>query len=276
MPKTTQLIAILTLTILVNLPLAAALGGVPERPVPGRAYPELWLAHVNDSLGHGGEDDRRTAAFNAGLRHQRWLVFLDYAILTDLDGSDLRTDEITASLGALVVEHQGLFTAANDRFDLALGAGLRLTGDFGGEALQNSFHDLIGQEDTILPYEDADPDGVFWLSSEWTAFAPAEGPWRAGIALALRALSTTDGAATWSPEATLFVQHRWAEAWIGIRHESRFNDAATTTQTAVREAEDGTWLSYGVRVLNAPYFRVGHNLDTQESFGTVGITWTWR
>jgi hypothetical protein len=218
-------------------------------------------------------DDRRTMTLNAGARYRRVLMFIDYAALTSKDETGTRTDEVSFSLGGILFEEEPLLTEDADRFDLSVVVGLRLIGDNSGQDLQNDWHDLVGQEPTVLPYEEADDELLAWFSTEYTIFAPLDlGTWRLGGSATLQGLVTSEGAGKISPAIHGFLQHNKSDLWIGLRHESRAGDASTATKDVVRDYEDGTWATFGVRVLGVPYFSAGYNLDTEESYGVIGLT----
>lgn len=254
--------------------LEAALGGVPERPVPGRPWPTVWAALANDDLGgnpYATHDDWRTAAINAGVHIDRTLVFVDYSILTVRD-ERIRSDELTLSLGRVLLTHEEFPVHADITYDLSLGIGHRLIGDLGGSDVQNGWHELIDAGDRHYAYEDSDHESLVWLNTEWTwreHFGSSDWCW--GTSATVRGLVTTEGAAKISPALHALVQRTDFDLWAGIRYESRGGDAPTHTKTIVRDMEDGSWFTYGVRPFRYVYFTGGLSMETEGMYGALGF-----
>lgn len=256
--------------------LYAALGGVPEKPVPGRNWPKMWLGIANDDYGpiQDGDDmdDHRTAAFHGGYRHDNWLLFIDFAILTD-KAQSVRTDELTISVGRILLSDEEVPIEPLADWDIAVGVGLRLTGDMNGEGIQNDWHSLINQEPTVLPYEEADPETLGWVSGEWVWVANQDPEdWQWGVSMAFRGVVNSLGQSEWSPAAHIVMRHWSIDAWTGLRYESRNgNGSNTLAQQTVLASEEDAWLSAGIAPLRHINLNAGYNLESKESYGTIGF-----
>jgi hypothetical protein len=258
-------------------PLFGALGGVPERPIPGRPWPTVWTTLANDDFGGdftGSDDDYRTAALNAGVRIGRVIAFADYGMLTVRD-EDIRTDELTFSVGGLLLHEDDLDLGPSWEIDLAIGLGHRIIGDLGGSDIQNDWHDAIGVDLTYYSYEDDEDETLGWLNAEatWKSVAGERG-WRFGASATLRALSSFEGVAKISPAIHLMASHGDKDFWLGLRQELRTGgDAPTRTQDLVREQEDGTWITYGIRPWKYIYLSGSFSLDNNGKTGAIGFVW---
>lgn len=223
--------------------LSAAVPGVPESPSPG-PMPRGWLGIANDSMGlNTGLDDYRTnEVFLAFRPVQAWVVSIDHSMLTSLhDGT--RTDELTVAAGYLPFGDGGDETEIEVcKPWLALGLGVRLSGDVFGSTLQNSVHRSIGSDTVELEYEDDDMHGVVYGLYVW--------PWCplrwAGAQLNLSALITSAGEIQAEPTLWAVVHTQDFRIWTGPRARLRGGDRPGPTADAVADYERSVWLDYGI------------------------------
>jgi hypothetical protein len=257
----------------------AALGGVPENPVPGRTFPKAWLFSLNDDWSPDDlpiekrYDDHRTANFVSGLRMDRWLLFVDYSIMTDRWSVPCtRADEMTVSVGRLIATERELGLGLGDRLEIALGGGLRATGDMGGNEIQNNFHTMVATPELELPYDEGYTQAIAWGSAEWSITSPSEGDgWRVGGTTSLRGLISTKGEQKVSVAAHAVLYHRWVDMWLGLRYEMRGGDAPSPTKNHVNSMEEGAWMSFGIAPTRYVSYLGGYNLDTGENYGGIGL-----
>lgn len=254
-----------------------AVGGVPETPVPGRPWPRAWVLLQNDDFGiddycglSAPRDDHRTGALQTGLRNGTMLFFADYSVMTDRWQAQ-RIDELTLSCGRLVDWPSG--SVWGGTAECAFGLGARLSGDLGGEQIQDVLHDQISIERVEATYEDEDQVALLWASSEWSRVMPAEAAWRAGLSVSTRATATSTGELKSSLGVHALLQHDQLDLWCGLRAEGRGGDATSATKRCVRQVEDGLWLSYGVAVCRRVVFSGAYNWDSKESYGSFGVVW---
>ena len=135
---------LLVLVILIKSPATAGeIPGMPPAQLP-LFERDFTLTLSNDFLGEGGiVDDFRTQQVIATLKlDQRWLAVVDHSILTYKDPSSPgRLDQVSASLGYQLIDK----VSAHGTDQLTIGGGLRSTGDYAGEKIQNGFHRLVGR-----------------------------------------------------------------------------------------------------------------------------------
>lgn len=144
---------------------AGEIAGLPPQ-LPPFLEPGLEVAFSNDFLGRGGSvDDFRTQQIMVSARLTgRWRALLDHSILTLTDDARPgRTDQMSLALGYDLVATSS--DVATDR--VTVGGGLRRTGEFAGERMQNGFHRLIGSEIERLPYSGDDTtDATAWFDAD--------------------------------------------------------------------------------------------------------------
>ena len=166
-------------------------GLAPSLPpyVPGG----VQLVLSNDFLGRGGSvDDFRTQQIVlAADLSPRWSVLVDHSILTiDSRSAIGRVDQLSASLGRRLLHRQG--TGYADRIDA--GIGVRGTGNFDGERMQNGFHRLVGSDIDTLPYTGEErTDVTAWFDINHYRTVHRFASWRAGYWLRGASLVTSDG-----------------------------------------------------------------------------------
>ena len=189
--------------------------------LPPHVAPRVDLAFSNDALGRGGEvDDYRTQQliFSAALG-ERWSVVLDHSMLTLSEpGSEGRLDQVTATLGYRLLERR-----RDDAISrLTGGFGLRSTGEYAGERMQNGFHRLIDSRLEDLPYsDDHSTDAALWLDAEHFAPFAARGDWRFAYWLRGRTLATSDGQLDASAAAFAVATRGSFDVWTGLRQDWR-------------------------------------------------------
>mgnify|MGYP001814527932 CR=1 FL=1 len=221
-------------------------------PLPPYLDADFGLVFSNDFLGRGGSvDDYRTQQIVVTARlSDRWFALLDHSILTLSDVVEVgRLDQLAASFGYTLVQR-----TSNERTDrLAVGFGLRDTGSFGGERIQNGFHRLIGSKVEELPYESGHgTDATVWIDASHyrllsgageTGFLPG---WRKGAWLRAASLVTTRGQWDSTAAALAMLSRSSVDLWLGVRADWR----AGYTEAVLREtarAEDDVALVVGAR-----------------------------
>ncbi|MBA3686390.1 MAG: hypothetical protein H0W72_14285 [Planctomycetes bacterium] len=275
----------LIVILAVAAPCAAEIAGVPEPPRPG-PFPDRWLVWSNDAL--GGEigentDDFRTTSFSGGaLLGRRFLLAIDSSNFTDKARSAVapaRSDELTATAGILLFTGQAT-TAAGGPW-LALGGGVRLHGNLGGEALQNGWHDILGVDrvDYIAYESDSGIAGLGYATGVlpvWSTPIDLARWLRAsqlGLELEAAGLLTTSNERQSLVGARLAVNGSDGAGWFGVRQRWNGGDASTPTAATVADHEAGTWLAYGAS-FGGWFIDGGVNLDDNATVGRLG--WMWR
>ena len=191
----TTLLAML-LGIATSLPAAAGeIAGLPANTPPIIERP-LEFSFSNDFLGRGGSvDDFRTQQFIiSGTIRDRWEVTFDHSILTLIDVDDpVRTDQLSATLGYRLV-NAASSTAVNR---VTAGLGVRGYGDFGGERMQNGFHQLVQSSVETAAYTELDrTDATAWADAQRYHLLKGSSDsddWRWGYWLRGSALWASDG-----------------------------------------------------------------------------------
>jgi len=242
---------ILLLVLLYGPALAGEIPGLPAG-LPPFIERDLELNFSNDFLGRGGSvDDFRTQQITLMARFgERWMALVDHSILTLHDEiAPGRTDQSSVSVGYFLIKD------GDDKLknSVAIGAGLRATGEFDGEAMQNGFHRLIGSEVENLPYTGTDKTAAtVWIDAErYEQFYEPSGNgwfggWRAGYWLRANSLLTTDG--QWDGSAAAFVvaSRNAIDVWLGLRRDFRTGyENAVLRETAA--AEDDLAVVLGAR-----------------------------
>jgi hypothetical protein len=233
--------AYLPFLLMVSATLSAAVPGVPESPSPG-PMPTAWLGLANDSIGlNTGLDDFRTnEVFLAFQPAKRWVVSVDHSMLTSLD-EGTRTDELTIA-GGYMPYGDGTDESERCKPWLALGLGLRFSGDVFGSELQNSVHRSIGSDTVELAYEENDAHGLAYGLYVYPWFPV---PW-GGAQVTVSALITSGGEIQSEPAVWGVAYVHDFKFWTGPRARLRGGSRPGPTADAVAEYERGVWLDYGI------------------------------
>ncbi len=264
----------------------SAVAGVPEPPRPGPS-PAVWIGWSNDS--YGGEigrnnDDHRTNSFNLGISwDDAWLIGVDHSMLTDRYGTARRTDQLTATVGRMFVGADLL--SPGDRGSIAVGAGVRLTGSYGGQTLQNRWHDTLQYERVQLPADTSRSEAVLWSSGQWLwlhgddAGADAgSGVFTAGhfgVQVDGSGLLSSGGQALGQVGISAVVLGVDGSFRIGLAQAAHAGAAPNATAEAVAMSESGTLLTYGASA-GGWYFEGSYDIQDRASMGKVGWMWGRR
>ena len=223
----------------------------------------------NDFLGRGGStDDFRTQQIIATADTGRWRWVVDYSILTLSEpGAEGRIDQLSASLGYRLFERQ-----RGDTIDRVFaGGGLRRSGDFAGERIQNGFHRLVGSDTENLPYSD-DEDTLLtgWVDAErYALITGSADTWRFGYWLRGRALATSDGQFDTTAMAAGVVRKGSFDTWVGLRRDWRTGyDESVQRATAAAEADLAAVI--GVR-FGSLVLETVQQFENEASFGQLRL-----
>ena len=234
----------LLLSILAPMPgISGEIPGLPPQMPPfiGR---DLEVTFSNDFLGRGGSvDDFRTQQIIITAKLlDKWVALLDHSILTLSDATTLgRIDQLSASLG------YQMFDSGNDRGsdEFVVGVGVRNTGNFAGERMQNGFHRLVGSDIENLEYSDTrSTDVTAWFDADhYRRFGHSSktGYW-------LRASSLLTSGGQWDSSAGLYAvtSPGAVDIWLGLRRDWRSGyDDPVLRATAI--AEDDLAVVLGAR-----------------------------
>lgn len=192
--------------------LALALGGYAGAG-------EAWIGAGNDSP---DRDDHRTAWVGAGFTTGRLVAAADWSILTSA-ADDARADEATATLGWRLGP-------------VVLGAGLRLTGNLGGYAVQREIHEACNADDWPRDAYAADRAAGVAIASVARRWGPLEAS--AG------GLLSTEGEAS----ADIAARLRWRWLWAGGRYRLHNGEAMSVAARATAEHERGAWAEAGADI----------------------------
>ena len=212
--------------------------------LPAFAEADIDISFVNDFLGRGGNsDDYRTQQSIVSMAlSERWLLNIDHSILTLMNGPDAgRIDQATLSLG------YRLHTRQNDRenFELLVGGGLRSTGRFGGERIQNGFHRLVDSTIERLPYTSTrSTDISAWIDAtryRQVRDAGASGvfnTWQFGYQWRAASLVTSGG--EWDSRLGLraILSKASVDLWLGLQADWRSGYEDTVLRAATMSEED--------------------------------------
>ena len=264
------------------LPPVAPAAEIPGAPVavPLSYDPELYVHWGNDSFGKGGrEDDFRTqqTILNARVA-ERWLLALDHSILTRGSRKPAdepfpgRIDQLSASLGYIIHDRAGRL-----RRRLSAGLGVRVTGNFDGDNIQNGFHRLSSERIIQLDYVDSDevlPTGWVKGGLQHTLLETGPGRWGSwdlGYWVDGTLLATTDGQLDGSGGLFAIVENGGFRFWTGVRGDLRQGHSQDPVQSATADAEEGYFYVVGITV-GPLLLKTAQALgsDTQ-SFGNIGI-----
>ncbi len=268
---------VLLATLVMSPAIAGEIPGLAPQ-LPPYHERDLEISFSNDFLGRGGSvDDFRTQQFTVSAKLSgRWLAVLDHSILTLDDGIDTgRADQLSASFGYQLINRN-----ATGRTDtLIAGLGLRSSGDFAGDRIQNGFHRLIGSEIETLPYPDASStDVTAWVDANHYRRLRASGDaglltsWERGIWLRAGSLLTSDG--QWDGTTALLAVARRPsiDLWLGVRSDWRSGyDDVVLRETAA--AEEDVALTLGVR-FGPVVIETVQQRDNDASYGQLRLVST--
>jgi hypothetical protein len=241
---------------------------------------------TNDLLGGaiGNDmDDFRTNAFSGTLRWRRWVLTADDSMLTDYratGASRLRSDELTVTVGYEVVP-DGSGVLGGDGW-MAVGAGTRSHGDFGGNAVQNRWHDLIGVKRVELDYDDAGTDAVGYAAGRWTLLGPAGslrpylgdlGAGRGGVQVDGGTLGSDDGGLDARIALRLVVVGVDGAISLGMGQEWHVGHHSTAPAAATARNESGPCVLLTTSA-GGWFFNLRYDLDNHNALGSVG--WMWQ
>jgi hypothetical protein len=265
-------IAAMLLGVAITLPAdAGEIAGLPSNTPPIMQRP-LEFSFSNDFLGRGGSvDDFRTQQFiiNGTIR-DRWEVTIDHSILTLIDVDEpARTDQLSATLGYRVI-NAVTRTAVNR---LTAGLGVRGYGDFGGERMQNGFHQLVRSSVEIAPYTDLErTDGTAWIDAHRYSLLKGtsdSADWRWGYWLRGSAMWASDGQLDAAAGAYGVAGKGSVDFWLGLRHDWRSGyEAPVLVETAI--AEEDLAAVFGVR-WGPLVFETVQQFDNRASYGQVRL-----
>ena len=271
MIRNTTTVALL-LCIATSLPATAGeIAGLPSNTPPIMQRP-LEFSFSNDFLGRGGSvDDFRTQQFIiSGTIGDRWEVTVDHSILTLIDVDEpTRTDQLSATLGYRVINA----TTATTVNRLTAGLGVRGYGDFGGERMQNGFHQLVRSSVEVAAYTDLDrTDATAWLDAQRYHLLrghSTSGDWRWGYWLRGSALWASDGQLDAAAGAYGVGGKGSVDFWAGLRHDWRSGyGAPVLVETAA--AEQDLAVVIGLR-WGPLIFETVQQLDNDASYGQVRL-----
>ena len=244
-----SVLAALALLHVVVAATAGEIAGLPGNLPPTVDQP-FEINFSNDFLGRGGSvDDFRTQQLIVGGPLSRlWTLTLDHSTLTRTDPtSPGRIDQLSATLGYRLLD--AITGSAHTR--ITAGAGLRSTGDLGGEKMQNGFHRLIDSAVEVLPYQPGSgTDATAWIDMhhyrclrDSIAGNPA---WSAGYWVRASSMLTTAG--EWDNAIGVYgvASRDNFDGWLGLRSDWRSGyEDEVLRQTA--DAESDTAVVIGLR-----------------------------
>ena len=265
-------IAAMLLGVAMSLPAAAGeIAGLPSNTPPIMQRP-LEFSFSNDFLGRGGSvDDFRTQQFIvSGTIRDRWEVTVDHSILTLIDVDEpVRTDQLSATFGYRIINATSDTTVNR----LTAGAGMRGYGDFGGERMQNGFHQLVRSSVEIAAYTDLDrTDGTAWLDAQRYHLLQGNSDsddWRWGYWLRGSALWASDGQLDAAAGAYGVAGKGSVDFWLGLRHDWRSGyEEPVLIETAT--AEQDLAAVFGLR-WGPLIFETVQQFDNKASYGQVRL-----
>ncbi len=238
-------------------------------PLPPFVEQRLEFSFSNDFLGRGGSiDDYRTQQITiAADIGERWSTIFDHSLLTLKDPANAaRIDQLSASLGYRVLRHNGPDGAVS----VTAGFGVRGTGDFAGERMQNGFHRLVGSEIEYLPYADADETlATAWFDAGRYASLHDAGSWSLGYWLWGRALATSGGQFDAGAGAMAVARRAGFAAWTGLRHDWR-TGYTEPVQRATADQEQDLAFVIGMR-FGSLVVETVQQFDNDASFGQLRL-----
>ena len=243
---------------------------------PPSLDPDFSITFSNDFLGRGGStDDFRTTQIILGAKFaERWLAVFDHSALTLKDSpSNGRIDQVSGSLGYRFIDRGDQLR----RTRFAAGAGIRRTGKYHGERMQNGFHRIVGSATQQLMYvNSANTDATLWIDIEHSAvfhISGAEGffgGWNSGYWLRASSLVTSDSQWDNAFGAYAITSRNSIDIWLGVRRDWRSGYDQDFVQRATASAEDDVAIVFGVR-MGALLLETVQQLNNRASYGQLKL-----
>ena len=195
---------------------------------------------------------------------------VDHSILTLIDVDEpARTDQLSVTLGYRVINSASATTVNR----LTTGLGVRGYGDFGGERMQNGFHQLVRSSVEIAPYTDLDrTDATAWVDAHRYALLKGTSDsdnWRWGYWVRGSALWASDGQLDAAAGAYGVAGKGSVDFWFGLRHDWRSGyEEPVLIETAV--AEEDLAAVIGLR-WGPLVFETVQQIDNDASYGQVRL-----
>jgi hypothetical protein len=263
-------------------PAAVSAGEIAGAPVPALpSIPRDFSFHWgNDAFGRTNQDDFRTQqSIVSGRFHEDWLYVIDYSILTvgaQAENSNLETgrlDQLSGSIG------YRFYHDDSDRHlsDLSVGAGLRATGNFDGQRLQNGWHRLTDSRIESINYVDSNNvDGIGWFKASFQETVrrfttERTGNWDLGYWLDGTVLASTDGQLDGNAGIYGVVENDDLRFWVGGRGDLRQGYSQDIVQSATAKAEQGYFVVLGLS-LGPLILQTAQAIDSDtQSFGNISL-----
>ena len=254
---------------------AGEIAGLPSQSPPS-LDPDFSITFINDFLGRGGStDDFRTTQIILGAKFaERWLAVLDHSALTlkelPLNG---RVDQVSASLGYRFIDRNDEQHATH----VAAGAGVRSTGNYSGERMQNGLHRIIGSDTQQLPYVDStSTDATAWIDMDhYATFHMSSGDgvfggWQSAYWLRASSLITSDSQWDNAFGAYAITSKNAFDIWLGVRRDWRSGYDQDFVQRATASAEDDVAIVFGLR-MGALVIETVQQVNNKASYGQLKL-----
>ena len=254
---------------------AGEIAGVQSQ-LPPSLDPDFSITFSNDFLGRGGStDDFRTTQIILGAKFaDRWLAVLDHSALTlkelPLNG---RIDQVSGSLGYRFIDRGD----PQQTTRAAAGAGIRSSGNYSGERMQNGFHRIIGSDTQQLAYVDSgNTDATLWIDIDhYSVFHTSGGEgffggWLSAYWLRASSLITSDSQWDNAFGAYVITSRNSIDIWLGARRDWRSGYDQDFVQRATASAEDDIALVFGVR-MGALVLETVQQINNRASYGQLKL-----
>lgn len=248
---------------------AGEIVGIPTQAPP--TIDRVLELHLgNDFLGRGGvTDDFRTQQISLTARFaDRWIGLIDHSILTrSTSPTPGRLDQLSASVGYRLMDDR--------RIDLVnqitVGGGLRSSGRFAGDRIQNGFHRLIRNTLFTMPYVDTSrTDPTAWIDAErhHLLYHTRDDDWSFGYWLRGSTLVTGDGQWDSALGGYAVANRRSLELWFGLRSDWREGYDRDAIQADTAEAESDVAVVLGMR-FGALILETVQQVNNKASYGQL-------
>jgi hypothetical protein len=254
---------------------AGEIAGLPSQSPPS-LDPDFSIAFSNDFLGRGGSTDdfRTTQIILEAKIAERWLAVLDHSSLTlkelPLAG---RIDQVSASLGYRFIDRG----TRQQSTRATAGAGIRSTGNYSGERMQNGLHRIIGSDTQQLPYVDStSTDVTAWIDMDhYSSFHTSSGNglfggWQSAYWLRASSLVTSDSQWDNALGAYAITSRNAIDIWLGVRRDWRSGYDQDFVQHATASAEDDVAIVFGVR-MGALVIETVQQINNKASYGQLKL-----